>query len=328
MKIVLLFLLTAPAWAQPASLRFVPTQFYNTFSHKYPPVLRIKQGDTVRSESVDALGFDRTGTQMAKRGNPVTGPFYVEDAKPGDMLAVTLVAVTLNRNYATTIETFVGRSYPKAEMKDIFGRNGKLVKWTLDIERGMAKPQTTHEHLEDLTVPLHPFMGCLSVAPPVTADEPLTYFAGSYGGNMDFYKVTAGTTVYLPIYHEGALLFLGDGHAAQGDGEINGDALETSMDFAFICRVIKGVSIDFPRAEDADHLMAMAIDKTMDLALPRATKELVKWLQEEYGLSLREATQVLGPSVEYKITTLAGPHVVIVAMILKDRLKGLKMQTH
>ena len=317
-------MLASLAEAQPATLRFLPTVYYNNFSHKYPPALRVNVGDTVRSESVDAVGFDRTGNQIARRGNPVTGPFYITNAKPGDILAVTLVSVTLNRDYATTIETFVQRSFPKSEMKEIYGRNGKLVKWTLDIGRGVARPQTVHEHLEGLAVPLHPFMGCLGVAPPASADEPLTYFADAFGGNMDFYKVTAGATVYLPIYHDGALLFLGDGHAAQGDGEINGDALETSMDFSFVCQVIKGGrGIDFPRMEDADHLMALAMDKTMDLTLPRATQELVEWLQEDYKLSLREATQVVGPSIEYKITTLAGPKVVIAAMIRKDRLSGL-----
>ncbi len=209
-------------------------------------------------------------------------------------------------------------------IKEIYARNAKGIKWTLDRTNGYAMPQTPHEHLGAFKVELRPFMGCVGVAAPVKSKEPLTYFADQYGGNMDFYKVTTGATVYLPVYHEGALVYIGDGHAAQGDGEINGDALETSMDFSFVARVIKGGSpLNFPRIEDNEHIIAMGMDDTLEDALKTATLGLLQWIQKDYGLSLKEAAQVIGPSIEYRIPTLAGPKLEVAAMLKKQVLSGL-----
>jgi acetamidase/formamidase len=145
---------------------------------------------------------------------------------------------------------------------------------------------------------------------------------------MDFRKVTTGATIYLPVFHEGGLLYLGDGHAQQGDGEINGDALETSMDFAFVARVIKGhPPIQFPRIEDDEHIVAMAMDKSLELALQNATFGLLEWIQNDYGLTAREASQVIGPLIEYRIPSIASPDLEIAAMIKKNYLTGLKRKT-
>jgi len=321
-----LILSTLTTVAQPKRVEYKPTAYYRNFSHKIPAVLRVSPGDTLVSETVDAGGFDKTGKRVAGGGNPQTGPFYIEGAMPGDVLSVTLTKVSLNRDYATTVETFVNRSLPFDVIKPVFARNGKLVKWTLDKKEGYAYPQTTHEHLSNFKVPLAPFMGCLGVAAPIKDKEPLTYFAGQFGGNMDFYKVREGTTIYLPVYHEGALLYIGDAHALQGDGEITGDALETSMDFSLVTKVIKSseLKLNFPRMEDGEHMMAMATAETMEEALKLATLGLLEWVQKDYSLALNEATQVLGTLIEYRIPTLAGPKIEIVAMLKKERLKTLK----
>lgn len=309
---------------QPKSVHYKPTIFYNNFSHKTPPAIRIAQGDTLITESVDAVGFDKTGTRVAKRGNPVTGPFYIEGALPGDIIAITLTKVSLNRDYATTVETFVRRSMPMDIIKPVYARNAKGIKWTLDTNTQYATPQSTYENLKNIRIDLNPFMGCVGVAAPTKSKEPLTYFADQYGGNMDFNKITTGATVYLPVFHEGALVYIGDGHAAQGDGEINGDALETSMDFAFVARIIKGESkLDFPRIEDSEHIVSMGMAKTLEDALKIATLGLLEWIQKDYGLSLNEATQVIGPSIEYRIPTLAGPKLEVAAMIKKEFLVQL-----
>lgn len=317
---------TLTTFGQPKTIEYKPTAYYRNFSHKIPPVLKISQGDTLVSETVDAGGFDKTGKSVTERGNPQTGPFYIEGAMPGDVLTVTLIKVSLNRDYATSVEQFVKRSLPFDVIKPVFARNGRLVKWTLDRNAGYAFPQNTHEHLSNFKVPLKPFMGCVGVAAPLTdPKEPLTYFAGQFGGNMDFYKVTQGATIYLPVFHQGALLFIGDGHAVQGDGEITGDALETSMDFSLVTKIIKSseLRLNFPRFEDAEHIMAMATAKTLEEALKLATLGLLEWIQKDYSLALNEATQVLGPLIEYRIPTLAGPKVEIIAMIKKENLKGL-----
>lgn len=285
----------------------------------------VQQGDTIKSVSVDAGGFDKNGERVAKRGNPLTGPFYIDGAKTGDILAITLTNVSLNRDYATTVAGFVKRSLPMETIKGVYGRNAKLVKWTLDLKNGFAIPNFAHEHLADFKVPLRPFLGCVGLAAPPKSKEPLSYFADTYGGNMDFYKVTQGSTIYLPVFNDGGLLYLGDGHAAQGDGELNGDALETSMDFAFVAKVIKGTPpIKFPLIEDAEHRVAMGMDKSLEEALKKATHGILEWLQMNYQLTLKEATQVIGPLIEYRIPTLAGPKFEVAAMIKKEYLLGLK----
>jgi amidase len=310
---------------QPSSIVFKPTVYYNNFSHKFPSVLTIRQGDTIISESVDAGGIDKHGKQLAKRGNPLTGPFYIEGAAPGDIVAITLTDVSLNRDYATSVEGFVKRSLPMETIKEVHGRNAKLVKWSLDRNNGLATPNFSHEHLDSFKVPLRPFLGCVGLAAPQEYKEPLTYFADVYGGNMDFYKVTMGATIYLPVFHEGGLLYLGDGHAGQGDGELNGDALETSMNFAFVVRVIKNKpQIKFPLIEDKEHMIAMAMDKTMEQAVKKATLGLLEWLQASFQLTLKEASHVIGHLIEYRIPTLAGPKLEVAAMIKKEWLTGLK----
>lgn len=327
MKYFLLLLTLYPfvGMSQFKAIHFKPTAYYKRFSHKTPPVLKIMPGDTLHSESVDALGFDKTGTRITERGNPLTGPFYIEGAMPGDIVAITLTKVALNRTYATTLEGFIQRCLPKKVIESVEGTNAKLVKWTLDTQTGYAYPQSKHEHLHDFKVPLRPFMGCVGIAAPLEHKEPLSFFAGPYGGNMDFSKVTQGATIYLPVFHPGALLYLGDGHAVQGDGELNGDALETSMDFSLVVKLIKpGKSkIDFPRIENAEHLIAVAMDKTLEEALKKATLGLLEWLQQDYGLSLKEATQVIGTSIHYRIPSLAGPKYEVAAMLEKKVLAGL-----
>jgi amidase len=322
---VLLLITGITVLSQPKRIKFTPSTYYRNFSHKIPAVARILPGDTIDSESVDAGGFNKMGTSVTERGNPLTGPFYIEDAMPGDVIAITFTHVTLSRDYATTVETFVERSLPMEVIKPVYARNARLARWNLYRDQGYASPEKTYTHLGRLRVPLRPFLGCVGVAAPIKDKEPLSYFAGQYGGNMDFYKVTTGATVYLPVFHAGGLLYIGDGHAAQGDGEINGDALETSMEFTFVTRVIKStdLKINYPRIEDSQHIIAIATDEKMEEALKKATLGLLNWVQDEYGLTLNEATQVIGPAIEYKIPTLAGPRFEIAAMLPKEHLKGL-----
>ena len=141
---------------------------------------------------------------------------------------------------------------------------------------------------------------------------------------MDFKRISQGATIYLPVFHDGALLYFGDGHAAQGDGEINGDALETSMEFSFVATVINNhPELQFPRVEDSEYIIAMGMDKTMEEALKKATLNLLQWVQQDYGLSLKESSQVIGNLIEYRIPTIASPKLEIAAMIRKEYLKNL-----
>ena len=138
---------------------------------------------------------------------------------------------------------------------------------------------------------------------------------GPWGGNMDYNGLREGTTVYLPVFQEGALLFVGDGHALEGDGELNGDALETSMDVEFTVNLIRGQSTQGPRFENDEYLMASGIAGSLQDALQQATTELARWLERDYKLSANESNVILGTSIRYEIAEVVDPQVHIVAKV-------------
>jgi len=306
-------------------LHFSPTSFSNSFTLNREPVLKIRSGDTVSTETIDAGGFDKKGVRRQKPGNPLTGPFYIENCSAGDVVAVTITRLALNRATAFTTESFVSRALP-ITITNEFKKKLTLVKWKLDTLAGFGTIDTPYEHLNNFKVPLKPFLGCIGVAPSNKKNEILSFFQGAFGGNMDFEGVTQHATVYVPVFHEGAYLYLGDGHALQGHGEIAGNALETSLDVEFSVRVIKKevLSLNYPRVEDSIYLMTTGFDKSLDEALKVATSGLLEWLQQDYHLSLQEASQVMSTSIEYSIAEIADPEVEVVAKIKKEVLKTLK----
>jgi len=312
------------AGASPHYIHFLPSKFYNAYSSTASPVLHILLGDTVSTESLDAIGFDRDSVKRGERGNPLTGPFYIEGASPGDMIAIDIVSLSLNRSFATTLNAFIPKVFQNKQGKEMW-RNAKLVKWNLDTINNTATPAKNYENLSSLKIPLHPFLGSIGVAPPGT-DAVSSGGFGPWGGNLDCSAITKFSTLYLPVFHEGALLYLGDGHAAQGDGELNGDALETSLSFAFTVSVIKkeGNQLPYPRVEDRDYIMAFGQAKSLDEALTQATLNLISWLQKDYKLSIEETSQVMGPVVEYRIPKIASNTVEVVAMIKKSIIKELR----
>jgi acetamidase/formamidase len=166
-------------------------------------------------------------------------------------------------------------------------------------------------------------LGCVAVAPPANQSF-RTGWPGSFGGNMDYNGLREGVTVYLPVYQEGALLFVGDGHAAQGDGELTGDALETSMDVEFTVDLIRGMGTSGPRMESEEFLMASGIANSLQEALQQATTELARWLERDYKLSASEAAIVLGFSIKYDIAEVVDPQLHIVAKVSKAVLAPLK----
>jgi acetamidase/formamidase len=141
---------------------------------------------------------------------------------------------------------------------------------------------------------------------------------------MDFNEVVEGATVYLPVITPGAMLYVGDGHAAQGDGELTGNALETSMDVEFTVDVIPGKSIFSPRVESPTHIIAMGLGGSLDEAFTRATANMFNWLTEKYGLTPSEVAQILGTSAEYHVSEVADRNAGMVLMIKKERLQSLQ----
>ncbi len=316
-------ILTSPARnLKPQRHEFVPTVFYRQFSAANKPVLTINPGDTVHTTTVDAGGTDEKNTTRVLGGNPETGPFYVETAQPGDTLAIHFNRIRLNRDWAISDDALVGRALDTnwaVKMKDA----GQMTRWHIDREKGIASPDKPSEHLAHYSVPVRPMLGCVAVAPAPAQGAPGANDSGGWGGNMDFNEVAEDATVYLPVRTPGAYLYIGDGHAVQGDGELNGNALETSMEVEFTVNVVSEKSIPGPRVESSTHLMAMGLAGSVDDALRAATANMGQWLTDDYKLTPGEVAQVLGTSAEYKLSEVADRNAGIVLKINKDRLRAL-----
>ena len=280
-------------------------------------------GDTVKTWSVDAGGTDPKGVRRTSGGNPLTGPFYVEGASPGDTLVVHFNRIRLNRDSAISSPSIANNALDPgyvAQRKPVEGYNSD---WKLDLAGGFASLAKPTETMKNYKVPLAPMLGCVGVAP----QGGMRYrsgFLGSFGGNMDYNQLREGTTVYLPVYVPGALLFVGDGHATQGAGELTGNALETSMDIEFTVDVHAGGAPPNPRMENPDYLMASGIAGSIDDAFRGATTNLVRWVSATYGLNAAEVSSVLGTAMVYDVAEVVDPQPHVVAKVPKTALAGLK----
>ena len=308
--------------AAPQRHEFVPTTFYRQFSAANQPVLTVNPGDTIHTTTVDAGGTDEKGVTRVLGGNPETGPFYIESAAPGDTLVVHITRLKLNRDWAESDDYLVDRAIDRdlaVKMKD----GGKSVRWHLDLEKGVATLEKPGEHLARYVIPVKPMLGCIGVAQNPAGAAPGTGDSGRFGGNMDFNEIVEGATVYLPVNVPGALLYVGDGHALQGDGELNGNALETSMDVEFNVEVIPGKRVPGPRVESATYIIAMGLSGSLDDAFREATANMASWLEDQYKLTPSEIAQVLGTSSEFKVSEVADRNVGMVLKLKKERLESL-----
>src|SRR6266571_1654781 len=309
--------------AAPQTRTFEGTAFPRFFSGTIPPALHINPGDTVRSTTVDAGGRDAKNQRRSNGGNPETGPFYIEGAMPGDTISVKFNRIRLNRDSAGSGGRITPDALNAGYIRDAKYDDKFSSEWTLDREGGFAMLAKPSEHLKNLRVKLQPMLGCVAVAPP----DKQTFrsgWLGSWGGNMDYNGLREGTTLYLPVNQEGALLFVGDGHAAQGDGELTGDALETSMDVEFTVSLVSGESTGGPRAENDEFIMAMGIANSLPDALRQATTQLARWIERDYHLTANEAAIVLGTAMRYDVAEIVDPQVNIVAKVSKTVLAQLR----
>jgi len=277
----------------------------------------------VHTTTIDAGGnargaFEDRANHVSRGGNPLTGPFYVEGAVPGDVLIVRLHRVRLNRDWAFSgtqiVDAAIEPSYA-AERKSVQHDN----KWVLDTIAGVERLQKPSPALENLRIPLRPFLGVIAVAPG-DGVVPSSRESGTFGGNMEYAQLREGTTPYLPVTTLGAYLYLGDGHAAQGDGELTGDAMETSMDVTFSVDVARWKFADIPRAETADHIMRIGVGGSVDQALRRATSDLARWLEADDKLTSTEAALIMGFALIYDVPDLVGTQVGVSARLPKSVL--------
>jgi amidase len=301
---------------------FTPTDVHGTLG-PHEPVLRIADGDTVRTTTVDARGYDAGGTRRTEANNAQTGPFFVIGAEPGDTLAVELVGISPNRGTAVSWTSVAANVVDPAYVPELpLAREGRvLAEWAIDTDAGTAtlvKPET---QLGPLTLELAPMLGCFGVAP--AGDQAIsTATSGPHGGNMDYRGFRSGVTAFFPVSRPGALFFLGDGHALQGDGEITGTGLEVSMDVEFRVSILKGRSTHWPRGESDTHIFTVGNARPLEQALQHATTEMLRWLQEDFGLDALEANLLLGQCVEYEVGNVFDPAYTMVCKLAKRHLPG------
>jgi len=307
----------------PTRYDFVPRDYSNTFDPHRAPVLTVWPGDTIHTTTIDSGGVDEKGVTRALYGNPQTGPFFVAGAEAGDTLVVKIKRLKLNRDYADSLDDIVRRAR-NTSLAVKSTELGKAVRWKLDRARGVATPSLATGHLAGIAVPLRPMLGGLAVAPGNGSPAISTGDTGSFGGNMDFNEVIEGNTVFLPVQQPGALLYLGDAHALQGDGETSQYALETSMDVEFSVELVKNKAIAMPRVESPTQIMVLGQAGSLDDALRAATSGMVDWLNLDYGLTVSESAQILGSAVKYSVANLAGRSVGVAAKLDKSIVAKIK----
>jgi len=294
---------------------------YYAFSAKPAPVQRVHAGDIIRTTTLDAAGGDEKGVIADPKGigNPLSGPFYLEGAEPGDALVLHITKLRMNRNWGWTgfrlgpwaLPPGQTANMPAVHYKADLVHKGddRQVPWDLDLKNNVVRLREPVSPRIKLEFPARPMLGCIGVAAPGTA-SPDSSQSGSYGGNMDYNEAGEGATVILPVYHPGALLYLGDGHALQADGEPTGQGIETSFDVEFTLDLVKHAGLTGPRVETADEIISVGSQQEfaspLNHALELATADMLQWLVAGYGLEPWAAHVLVTTQARYQVVTVAG----------------------
>lgn len=295
-----------------AKHRFQPTRYFNVIGTA-KPCLRVADGDTVVTDTIDASGLDAGEIAVGNRPNPMTGPFFVEGAEPGDTLAVRIDRLTPSRATGWTYSPLASTVLDPAAIAD--RPPSQRVVWNIDDNSGVVRLQEPPTGLEAFSPPLQPMIGCFGVA-PAGGQALSTATSAQNGGNMDYRLFAPGTTAWFPVSVPGGLIYLGDGHACQGDGEIVGTGVETSFEMEVTFRVLKR-TITWPRGETADHIFTVGNARPLDQALQHATTEMVRWLGEDYGLDTRAASHLMGQVVRYDVGNVFNPAFTVACRIAR-----------
>ena len=332
-------LAAAAAVPRAEEYRFVPTAFPQTLSASHPVALRIKSGDSVRTTTLE----DEPAVAGESVGAPLTGPFYVEGAEPGDLLVVTLTKLDPNQPTGRSSSVMAPGAVPAGSLSRPRRADTGVVPWVIDTARGVVRldlpslmPNVNwRTRFADpvLELPLQPSLGAIGVAPAGDGNGA----SGPFGGHMVSKNLAAGARVMLPVLHPGALLFLGHGHARQGDGAAAGGGVETSMDVEFDVEVVKKrewphssvarpstvvgeFAQGWPRIETATEVMTIAGAATLAEALQQATLELHHWLDDDFGMSEKTVNIFLGQAIEYEVANATGAQVTVAAKVKKELL--------
>ena len=294
------------------------------------PVLRIRSGDTVEVQTLitnSPEGLEKAllppdqveqalrdvfkeVTDKGPGGHILTGPIYVEGAEPGDVLEVRIrkigLALPYSYNGFSPRGGLLPEDFPRARTKII----------PLDERRLVAR------FAEGVEVPLRPFFGSMGVAPPASAGRVSSVPPGSHAGNLDNKELVAGTTLFIPVHAKGALFAVGDGHAAQGDGEVDITALETSLTGTLEFVVRKDLKLRWPRAETPAHYIVMGLDKDLSQAMKLAAREAIDFLTTEKRLSQDQAYMLSSVAVDFRVTQVVDGTKGVHGMIPKSIFKA------
>lgn len=307
------------------------TVAYGYYWAEAKPVLHVKSGDFVDIETMltnTPAGLERlgvkprdiphalrdivaqdTGTLRGPGGHILTGPIYVDGADSGDVLEVRIVSISLPIDYAYNgCHGFV---------PELCGPPQTRVSTLIHLDR----KHMTAEVMPGVVVPLRPFFGSMGVAPAPALGRVSSNPPSRHAGNLDNKELVAGTTLYIPVFTKGALLEVGDGHAAQGDGEVDQTAIETNLNGRLQLVVRKDMKLDWPRAETPTHWITMGTDTSLVVATRTAIREMVKLLQEKKGLTETQAYQAASMAADLRITELVDGNVGVHMMIAKSNLR-------
>ena len=323
---------TAMMLGRPAAaevLRYDPGDtVYFTYCYAHPPALHMKPGDSVITRTRDASNdaFAPTDTTLAPKlnlakVNPQTGPFYIEGAEPGDTLVVHLDKIEFNRDWGWggSIPYFGALAPEYKTMMVTPAAPDHLFVWHFDRSRNVAVLDMPNSKIGRVEVPLRPFFGTIGTAP--AGKECISSLVpGPNGANMDFNEVVEGVTMFFPVNEPGALFFLGDGHAAQGDGEIDGAAIETSFNVQFTVNLIKGKKTNWPHLVNETEFMSIGSTRPLMDALRLACSDLVNVLMTDFGYDRYEAVELLGEAGKLRIANVVDPQYSVACSIDKRYL--------
>lgn len=306
---------------------FHPTHYHRTFG-PHEPVLRIASGDRVVTRTVDAGGFDADDRHVTARGNPLTGPFWVDGAEPGDQVTVHVESVVPNRTRGFSRASLAPNVLdPAFAVETASEYVSEHAEWAVDVSRGVAKLVEPETALGRIELELAPMLGCIGVA-PTRGQAISTATSAEHGGNMDYRKLTGGVTLHFPVFEPGALLFVGDAHALQGDGEISGTGIEISADVRFTVELRKGHTLDWPRGVTEAELFTLGNARPLDQALQHATSEMMRWLTREHGLDATGASLLLSQCVRYEVANVFDPAYTVACKLPRTVVERAAARPH
>jgi len=289
------------------------------------PVAHVKAGGVLEANSLDCFGnvLQKPGDpfSLIKIDNPLTGPFFIDGAEPGDTLVVHILDLQVDSKqgvgaFSPGFGAANATHYtPMVETKPLPERAWY---YPIDAEKKLITFQAVDSDFK-VQFPLKPFLGCIGVA-PANGEVRSSIVPAEFGGNMDAPEVSPGNTLYLPVNVKGALFYFGDGHAAMGDGEVAGSAVEVPMRAKFRFDLVKGKSTGWPRFENEREIMTTGIYRPVDDAVRIAVTEMVHWMHRDYGLSELDAYELFSKVGKLHLTEMVDPNYVIVASVEKKYL--------